>query len=165
MPLWPAYRESFARGDIGWAVRTLKRSIKLAAAINLPNALILLVAAPFILDVWVNDHVAVADQIHPTLLLLVGLALWGIMNTVNGPFAMFLNGTNVVGFQAVCSVLMAVANVTISIILVQHIGVSGAVYGSVIAQFFFGVIPQTWYIRRLLKRLTPSRPEAGTATS
>jgi O-antigen/teichoic acid export membrane protein len=149
-PLWPAYRESLARGDAAWVRRTLRRSIILAAAINIPSTLVLVVLAPWLLQVWVGSAV------HPTQLLLVGLGAWTILNTLNGPFAMLLNGANVIAFQAVCAVAMAVANVTISILLVQRIGVSGAVYGSVIAQTLFGVVPQLWYVRRLLRRLVRS---------
>jgi O-antigen/teichoic acid export membrane protein len=147
MPLWPAYRESMARGDGAWVRRTLRRSLVLAAMVNVPSSLILFVAAPLILQLWVGSAV------HPTTLLLFGLAAWTVLNTINGPFAMLLNGANVIGFQAVCSILMAIANVTISVLLVQHIGVSGAVYGSVIAQCIFIIGPETWYIRRLLRRL------------
>lgn len=148
MPLWPAYRESLARGDAVWVRRTLRRSIVLAAAVNIPSTLILLVLAPWLLQAWVGSAV------HPTLLLLVGLGLWTIMNTLNGPMSMLLNGANVIAFQAVCAILMAVANVTISILLVQRLGVSGAVYGSVVAQALFVVLPGLWYVRRLLRRLT-----------
>lgn len=154
MPLWPAYRESMARGDAAWVKHTLRRSILLAAVFNIPSSLILIVAGPFLLHLWVGSAV------HPTLILLVGLGTWTIMNTLNGPFAMLLNGANIIGFQAVCSILMAIANVTISIILVQHIGVSGAVWGSVIAQFVFILLPSIWYVRRLLRRLNPIGAEA-----
>jgi O-antigen/teichoic acid export membrane protein len=147
MPLWPAYRESMARGDPAWVKRTLRRSIIIAAVFNIPSSLLLIVAGPFVLQAWVGSAV------HPTTLLLVGLGTWTIMNTVNGPFAMLLNGANVIGFQAVCSILMAIANVTISVLLVQRIGVSGAVYGSVISQLVFIMIPETWYMRRVLRRL------------
>jgi O-antigen/teichoic acid export membrane protein len=155
MPLWPAYRESMARGDADWVKRTLRRSIILSAAVNIPSSLVLILTGPFLLHFWVGSAV------HPTLLLLVGLGTWTIMSTLGGPFAMLLNGANIIGFQAVCSILMAIANVTISIILVQHIGVSGAVWGSVIAQFIFILLPSIWYVRRLLRRLTISRPEAS----
>jgi O-antigen/teichoic acid export membrane protein len=155
VPLWPAYRESLARGDGAWVKRTLRRSITLAALFNIPSSLFLIVAGPFLLNIWVHG------QVHPTTLLLVGLGTWTIMNTLNGPFAMLLNGANVVAFQAVCSVLMAVANVAISIYLVQRIGVSGAVYGSVISQLVFILIPEVWYVRRFLRRLPDSPPEAS----
>lgn len=149
-PLWPAYRESLARGDGAWVRRTLRRSIVLAAAVNIPASLALLAVAPWLLQTWVGSAV------HPTPLLLVGLSTWAIMATFVGPFAMLLNGANVVGFQAICAVAMAIANVTISILLVQRVGVSGAVWGSVIAQVVFVLIPDLWYVRRLINRLPAS---------
>ncbi|MGA3029965.1 MAG: hypothetical protein ABSE58_04395 [Candidatus Limnocylindrales bacterium] len=158
VPLWPAYRESLARGDGAWVRRTLRRSIILAALVNIPSTLVLVIAGPLLLHLWVGSLV------HPTTLLLVGLGTWTIMNTLNGPFAMLLNGANVVAFQAVCSTLMAIANVAISIYLVQRIGVSGAVYGSVISQLVFILIPETWYVRRFLKRLANGPPDAAAAT-
>jgi O-antigen/teichoic acid export membrane protein len=153
-PLWPAYRESFARGDVAWVKRTLRRSIILTALVTIPSSAALVLAGPLLLHLWVGSAV------HPTLLLLLGLGTWAIMYTFNGPISMLLNGANMIGFEATCSILMAIANVTISILLVQRIGVSGAVYGSVIAQLIFIVIPDTWYVRRLLRRLTSSHPEA-----
>ena len=152
VPLWPAYRESLARGDGAWVRRTLRRSITLAALVNIPSTVVLVVTGPFLLQVW-----APALHLHPTTLLLLGLGTWTIMNTLNGPLSMLLNGANVVGFQAICATLMAVANVTISIFLVQRIGVSGAVYGSVISQIVFVLLPELWYVRRFLRRL-PSSP-------
>ena len=159
VPLWPAYRESLARGDAAWVKRTLRRSITLAALVNIPSTVFLVLAGPFILHIWVGDQL-----VHPTTLLLVGLGAWTILNTLNGPFSMLLNGANVVGFQAACAVLMAVANVTISIYLVQRIGVSGAIYGSVISQIVFILLPETWYVRRFLGRLPTRRADTSTAT-
>jgi O-antigen/teichoic acid export membrane protein len=156
VPLWPAYRESMTRGDGAWVKRTLRRSIILASLINIPSTVALVIAGPWIIQIW-----APALQLEPTMLLMLGLGTWTIMNTLNGPFAMLLNGANVIGFQATCAILMAVANVTLSILLVQRIGVSGAVWGSVIAQLFFVLIPQLWYVRRLLRRLTRSYSEAA----
>ena len=154
VPLWPAYRESIARGDATWVKRTLRRSMVLAALVNIPCAVVLVVAGPFLLQVWVGSAV------HPSLLLLLGLGAWAILNTLNGPLAMLFNGANLVGFQAACATLMAVANVATSIFLVHRIGVSGAVLGSVIAQVIFVLIPGIWYARRYLGRLAASQSEA-----
>jgi O-antigen/teichoic acid export membrane protein len=155
VPLWPAYRESMARGDGAWVKRTLRRSLILAAVVNIPSTLFLIVTGPFLIQIWVP-----ALHLHPTMLLLVGLGSWTILNTVNGPFAMLFNGANIVGFQAVCAISMAIANVTLSILLVQRIGVSGAIYGSVIAQVIFVLLPELWYLRRLMRRLSTSTPDA-----
>ena len=152
MPLWPAYRESLARGDWAWISRTLRRSLLLAAAINIPCAVFLTFAGPWVLQLWVGD------KVHPTFVLMLGLGLWLAMNTLNGPLAMLLNGANAMGFQATCAILMAVANVTISIFLVYRVGVSGAVWGSIIAQAVFVVLPSIWYVPRLLRRLRQTPP-------
>jgi O-antigen/teichoic acid export membrane protein len=149
-PLWPAYREALARGEGDWVVQTLKRSIRMALLINVPFSILLIVVAPAILNVWVGP------EFTPTFVLLVGLAAWAIMSSLSGPLAMLLNGANVIGFQAVAAVAMAIANVTLSIVLVQRIGVAGAVYGSLIAQFVFVVIPSAWYVPRLLARMRVS---------
>jgi O-antigen/teichoic acid export membrane protein len=156
-PLWPAYREAIARGDSPWVKRTLRRSLLLAAAVNIPNAVVMVAAGPWILNIWVGSAV------HPTPILMLGLGAWALMNTVNGPFAVLLNGANVIGFQAVSAVFMAAANVILSILLIQRIGVAGAVWGSVIAQVFFSVIPVTWYVRRLLRRLATTGPQAAAS--
>jgi O-antigen/teichoic acid export membrane protein len=151
-PLWPAYRESLARGDWVWISRTLRRSLILAAAVNVPSAIFLIFAGPWVLHLWVGDAV------HPTFILMLGLGLWLAMNTINGPLAMLLNGANAMGFQAGCAILMAVGNVTISVFLVYRIGVSGAVWGSVIAQAVFVLLPSIWYVPRLLARLRRTAP-------
>lgn len=147
LPLWPAYREALSRGDADWVGKTLGRSIRLALLINVPAAVLLVITGPFILRLWVGSAVS------PTLLLLVGLGIWIVMNSFIGPLAMLLNGANVIAFQAVCAILMAVANVAVSVFLVAHIGVSGAVYGSIIAQAVFVLLPSAWYVPRLLARL------------
>jgi O-antigen/teichoic acid export membrane protein len=149
-PLWPAYRESLARGDRAWVSRTLRRSLILAGAVNIPIAIFLIIAGPWVIHLWVGSYV------HPTFTLMLGLGIWLAMNTLNGPLSMLLNGANEIGYQAVCAILMAIGNVTISIVLVYHIGVSGAVWGSVIAQFLFFMVPSAWFVPRLMRRLSES---------
>ena len=154
-PLWPAYREAIARGDADWVGRTLGRSIRLALLINVPAAIAMIIAGPALFNLWVGDAVS------PSLVLLVGLGIWNILNSFSGPFAMLLNGANVIGFQAVCAVLMAVCNVAVSVFLVSRIGVSGAVYGSIVAQVLFILLPSAWYIPRLLARIRASQGAAA----
>jgi O-antigen/teichoic acid export membrane protein len=127
----------------------------LLAAVNIPSAVFLIFAGPWVLHIWVGDAV------HPTFILMLGLGLWLAMNTITGPLAMLLNGANAMGFQAVCAILMAVGNVAISVFLVNRIGVSGAVWGSVIAVAVFELLPLSWYVPRLLRRL---RQEALSQT-
>ena len=146
-PLWPAYGEAFARGELDWVKRTFKRSIKLGLAINVPIAAVLILAGPEILRAWVGSEVNVTTSV------LVAFGLWAALNGLNGPIAMFLNGANVIRFQVICALAMGVANLVLSIVLVRSIGVAGAVFASAIAQAVFILIPSVLLIHRMLQRL------------
>jgi O-antigen/teichoic acid export membrane protein len=94
--------------------------------------------------------------VTPSLLLLSALGVWAVISSVNGPLAVFLNGVNALRFQAVCAVVMVVANVALSIALTEHIGVSGVIWGSVIAQVMFVLVPIAIFLRRTLPTLGAS---------
>lgn len=155
VPLWPAYREAIVRGESGWVRRTVRRSIRISLLVNVPAALLLTVFGSQLLSAWVGDAVS------PTPLLLIGLGTWAVIYSVSTALAMLLNAANVIGFQILFAVLMAVTNVVISVFLVTRIGVAGAVYGSIIAQILFVLIPFAWYIPRLLKRLDSGEIRIG----
>lgn len=145
--LWPAYGEAITRGDAQWIRKTLLRSIAVATTVNLASGGALLLVGPDLIQVWVGT------TIEPTLLLMVGLAVWAIFSGISGPIAAFLNGANVLGFQVLTSLTMMTANIGLSIILVRSLGVAGPVFGSILAQLLFILIPCGWYIPRLLRRL------------
>jgi hypothetical protein len=52
---------------------------------------------------------------------------------------------------------MSVANLIFSIFLVQEVGISGVVWGSILAQTIFVLVPTAVYIPRLLKRIEQPR--------
>lgn len=151
MPLWPAYGESIARGDIDWVRKTLKKSLFLSLATNVPSAVLLAVLGSTVIRWWVGPNVT------PSFLLLLGLGLWAILNSFGGPLAALLNGANVIRFQAICSLLMAVANLALSIVLTHVIGVSGVVFGTVITQLVFVFLPSAFYVPRLLSAIEMRR--------
>jgi len=146
-PLWPAYGEAIARGDVNWARRTLTRSIMMGLLVNVPAAGLLLVFGSEIIRLWVGSGVS------PSFLLLLGLCLWTILNSFSGPLAMFLNGANVIRFQVVCALLMGTGNLVMSIVLVRQIGIPGVVFGTVAAQVLFILVPACLYLPRLLSSM------------
>jgi O-antigen/teichoic acid export membrane protein len=151
-PLWPAYGESIARGDIAWAERTLRRSLALCAAIGVPASVVLALLARPVIHLWVGSAV------HPSILLIVGLAAWTVVASFSSGLAMFLNGADLVGVQALLAAAMAAANLVLSVVLTRGIGVSGVVYGSLIAQVAFVLIPLSLLASRLLARLRTRPP-------
>ena len=146
-PLWPAYREAIASGDMQWARRIFLRSLRLALFISIPSAVVLILIGGKIIELWVG-HAAI-----PSLALLIGCGLWLILLTVITALAVFLNGLHMIKIQLLFVSCAAVANVLCSIWLIHRMGAVGAVFGSVIANVVFVVIPFFVIIRRVLSNL------------
>ncbi|MDO9206076.1 MAG: oligosaccharide flippase family protein [Methylotenera sp.] len=143
--MWPAYAEAKSRGDMEWVYSTFQKSIRLSAIIVLPLSFVLLVASTWIIDVWVGS------SFEPSWSLLIGLFFWSIMSVVGGNFAVLLNGLGVIRFQVITSVSMAIVNIILSVWLVQRIGVSGVIWGSVLTLLFIVYIPTAIYLRKYFK--------------
>ena len=109
-----------------------------------------MLTADWIVGWWVGDVV------HPSVALIVALGLWAAVMSVSNAYAMFLNGAGILRLQALAVVLMTVANLGASIALTKAFGVSGVVWGTVLAQLLFFLLPFSIYTQRWLAR-------AGTA--
>jgi O-antigen/teichoic acid export membrane protein len=151
--LWPAYGEAIVRGDSQWIRTTFWRSIAIGLIVNVPYALVLMFAGNTVLHLWVGNTITVS------FIVLAAFAIWTMMNSFNGAIAVFLNGANAMKFQAVCSAVMACVNLLISIILTKIVGLSGVIWGSIIAQAIVVIIPSAIYISRLMRKLMASTPE------
>jgi O-antigen/teichoic acid export membrane protein len=149
-PLWPAYGEALARGDAAWIRTTFKRSLTIGLLLNGSYALLFAILGVQIVHVWVGASVT------PTRLLLVAFGVWTLMNSFSGAMAMLFNGMNIIRFQVICALLMAGSNLALSIVLTRQFGVSGVIWGSVIAQAVFVLLPGAVFITRLLSALPPS---------
>ena len=152
-PLWPAYAEALARNDRGWVLRTLRRSIVLSTAVATAGAMVFLMAGRPIIRLWSRGAVV------PSRSLLIGFAIWIVLASAGTALAMFLNAAHVVGLQVVCSSLMAIANITLSVFLAKKIGVAGIIWGSVIAFSIFIVVQYTFIVPRVLRRIGLTRLE------
>ena len=144
--LWPAYAEAKSRGDKVWIYKSFIRSLKLSAAIGIPISIAILVCAPWIIENWTGK------QLYPTWDLLFGLFFWSLLTILGGNFASLMNGLGIIKFQVVASFLMAIANIIISIFLVQTIGVSGAIWGSVISLTLVLYLPSIIFLRKYFTR-------------
>jgi len=127
-PLWPAYGEAMARGDVAWVRRVFFASLWLVLAITVPVCTLLALAGPWIL------RVAMGKSLHVQTSLLVVLAVWGVVNAVSLAVAMLLNGTGMVRVLTITSVIASLSNLALSIFLTRRFGVIGVCLGSIITQ-------------------------------
>jgi O-antigen/teichoic acid export membrane protein len=144
-PLWPAYGEARARGDNVWVKRTLIWSFFTAVGFAALFSLILIVAGPSIIRLWVGHAVT------PSFLLLLGLGLWKVVDAGGMAAAMFQNSHNMVRFQLVTATLVSISVVPLKIFLLNVIGVSGVVWATIISYLVFSALPTFIFIRKWWK--------------
>jgi O-antigen/teichoic acid export membrane protein len=148
--LWPAYAEALSRGDRIWAMATLRRSIWTAVLIGAPSSVALVAVGKPLIRLWVGSSV------EPSTLLLAAAGAWAALNCVGGAFASFFNGAGLLRLPAVLSVFLMIGNLALSILMTMRIGVSGVLWGSVIAQVVFMTAPMTAFLIWRFRRTKPS---------
>lgn len=150
-PLWPAYGEAIARGDVRWARQTLIRSIKGALFVSVPAAVLLITFGQPIIQLWVGPSIA------PPFLLLVAFGIWISLSAVGNSVAMLLNGAHEIRFQAAAAVLMAILNLGLSIWLTSRFGVAGVMWATVVAYSAIVLVPMALYLPDVLRRIESQR--------
>jgi len=156
VPLWPAYGEAVTRGDLTWVRQTLGRSLLLAALVaGLPSIVFVMWGVPLI-------HWWAGASVTPSAWLLLGLALWTVLQALGNAVAMFLNGANVIRLQVICASLVAVGALAAKIALARWWGLPGIAWGAVLAYGLFAALPYLLVVPRLLATLpSASATRAG----
>jgi O-antigen/teichoic acid export membrane protein len=147
IPLWPAYGEAIARGDLQWVKKTLARSVQTAFLVVAPVSAVLVLFGRQVIHLWVGP------QIHPSFLLLLGLGIWMVLSTVGNSIAVFWNGANVVLFQVIFAILIGASALVGKILLARWMGIPGIIWGTVLAYIVFAPLPTIIYLPRVFRRL------------
>jgi len=151
-PLWPAYGEAIARGDVAWVKKTLVRSLVGALLLCGLPSLVLVAFGPSIIRVWVGP------QIAPSFMLLLGLGVFSLLAVFGNSVAMLLNAASIMRFQVVTALLMGSSSLLAKIFLCRKAGLAGLIWGTNIAAIVFSAIPLIVYVPGVLRRLVQRRP-------
>lgn len=146
-PLWPAYREAFASGDIEWVQRIFAKSIRWSLIVSIPSAFALIMLGGVIIEFWVGIEVV------PSINLLIGCGLWLILMTIGNALGVFLNGLQLIKIQLVVATISSVMSILLSVWLLQVYGVAGVIFGAVIAYSLFTILPYFFIIKRVCRDL------------
>jgi O-antigen/teichoic acid export membrane protein len=158
-PLWPAYREALGRGDAPWVRKTFDRSLRLSVAVAGLSSAVLVVFGIPIISFWVGT-----SAIQPSFGLILAIGVWTTVSAAGNAVAVLLNGAQVMRFQVITATVMATMNILLSIALTARIGISGVVWGSVIAYSAFSLLPVAFYLPRLFTRIAHPVALAETAS-
>lgn len=145
-PLWPAYTDALARGDGPWIRKTFMRSVVAGAGITLVLVTALVTSGNLILRLWVGS------QMQASVALLAAFGLNTLLAAYLQPVGFLLTGLHRLKFQAATIMVMAVLNVSLSIVFVKMYGIVGAILGTLLAQTIVLVIPQTIAVHRIFRQ-------------
>lgn len=145
-PLWPAYSEALARGDVTWFASTARRSFKLAAIAGVGLSTVLAIVARPAIQIWAGSGVSPSNS-H-----LLALACFSALFTVGVAAAQVFYALNAVRYLAITAFVGVAVNLAASIQFTRQIGVTGPVWGSVISLGPL-LIAHGLYIKRALSQL------------
>src|SRR5207302_9361979 len=149
-PLWPAYSDALVRNDLHWVRITFRRSMRVTLAIIAPASLALVLIGPAFVGVWTGH------EVHTSWSLFIALGIWTGMGSVGAAISMLLNAAHVVRLQVLAAITMASTNLVLSIVLAQHIGVSGVMWGTVVSYAVCVLVPYAIVVPKLLERIVPA---------
>ena len=112
--LWPAYAEAQARGDVAWIRQTSAIAMRTTIALNVVWAGFLLAFGRLGIRLWAGPAAV------PPFLLLSMMAVWSVIAGFMTAQSCLLGALNRTRVQAIASVLAAVVNIALSIVLVAH---------------------------------------------
>ena len=142
-PLWSAYTDAYAKGDIKWIRDTLKKLNLLMIPIII-GVLILIVFARDIINIWVGP------DIKFSYLLVLFMGAYTIIAVWNNIYAYFVNGIGRIRPQMYSAILGGLINIPLSIYFAKYLsmGISGVILGTIVSLSLFAVIGpiQSYYI-------------------
>jgi O-antigen/teichoic acid export membrane protein len=156
-PLWPAYGEALARGDIVWVRRTIVASIVTAVAVVLPLVVVSLFFGNELIRLWFQRPISLGFG------LLAGGALWVVLEAVGSGLATFLNGASVLRAQIPLSIAFAATAIVAKVTLQNQFGIAGIIWGTIVAFSITQVVPYTYIIHRYIRELARQSAVLGAS--
>ena len=126
-PLWPAYTEAIARGDIRWVRLVLARSAAVLGVGSLVGTLLLLWQADWLMHLWLRGKMDVQAG------LCVALTVWITVDSIGKAFSMFLNGAGILKQQLYITLAFVPLCLTLKVLFAGWFGVQGLPWAMAIA--------------------------------
>ncbi|MBS0571254.1 MAG: oligosaccharide flippase family protein [Proteobacteria bacterium] len=143
-PLWPTYRHALATGHHEWVVKTLKRSVLMAACIASVLGVVFATGFGWISNFWLHRDLAVGS------VLLVGFAVWSLLEGVGTATSTLLNAASVMRFQVIVASSFAVLCFSGKAWMAATFGIEWFPWITVLTWSLTNALPFLWFRKRLL---------------
>jgi O-antigen/teichoic acid export membrane protein len=147
--LWPAYAESWVRGDIAWIRTAYSRMRWATLGVVILVCAILLPAGRAIIRVWAGPGAV------PSAGLLYLMCVWMIVLAVTTNQACLMAATYHLRTQTISSCTAAAVNLALSIWWVRRLGPEGVILATLVSYVLFILFVQVREVRSIL-RTTPA---------
>ncbi len=155
-PLWPAYGDAFARGDLAWVRRSVKRTLRLSMGATVAAGVGMIAIGPQVIRIWTRS-----DALMPSRPFLAATALNLILTTWCLVHTMPINSLGRMRGQSIYGSTAAILNLGLSILLGKLWGPEGVCWGTC----FAAMIPAVGIsveLRRALAELTAAEQSEGS---
>lgn len=142
---WPAYAEAFARGDRAWVRRSFRMNFRFTLASALLIALPLVYFGRWIIRVWAGNAAV------PSSDLLLCMGIWSLIYAATISQSCLLASAGRIKGQTIYSMAAAITNIVLSIVLVQKIGLTGVIVGTIGAFVTCVIVPQSLEVERTIR--------------
>lgn len=143
----PAYADAFSRQDGAWIKRTFLRVSSIGTVVAVGAATMLFFFGNRILAMWVGSDMQASKG------LLLSFAGLSVLYAYLQPINFMMNGIRRFRVPVICAIANAILNLGLSIIFVQHFGIIGAVWGTLVSFLLVQVVPLTIETRKTLREL------------
>ena len=142
--LWLAFMTAIAKGEYAWARGTFRRLCILNAAFGLAASVALVLASPLLIRFWIGDDKGI------TFGLRVAFGVWLFVFNFVEMLVSICMGTNALRVHTYLYAAAAVGTLALRLWLTRRLGLTGIVWGAVIAYSVVYVVPAgLWLYRHL----------------
>lgn len=144
-PFWTAYTEAWAKKDIDWIKRTVKKVYGLWVIV-ICFGIIILIASPLIYNIWVGDSVIVPFSMS------VAILAYFTSHTYGGVFNICINGIGKVRLQMYCLAIVAIIYIPIMLLFIKvfKLGIISIPMAQLISNFYSLFIARIQYNKIIL---------------
>ncbi len=134
-PFWSAFTEAYIKQDYDWIKNSVKKLMTGWAILSFA-VIVMVLLSSIVYDIWIGSEVQVP------ILLSLFMGMFVIIANWNNIFGTFINGIGKIRIQLIYSIIVAVLNIPLSILLAKFVGLG--ISGVIIATNICLIIASFW---------------------
>lgn len=150
-PFWGAVTNAWSRGERDWIRQAAMKYLRMAG-LWLAGGLLMLVASPWIYDLWINRHVS--EPVSLPFSLSAWMLAYVMCTIVGQIFVMVVNGIGALRIQFYSSLLSPIVFVATTWLLARYVGMGmeSVLIGSIVANFNGLVLAPLQYYKVIIRQ-------------